>query len=392
MLSLSADRLGFDPHKIPDDLETSLAGSLLEPKLNDAGVRLALSDIVDGCPERYRPAFSRSDRNTPVEIPAEKIQPQLIEEKAEAPEKSTAAEPSEEFNPFAMLESKAPETDSPAEATKEKKPDDSAASPFAQLPKLGDSPVAMPGLPKSEEPAAEAPAAPTGSLFGGAPTEPTETKEKANPFSALASVKDQNGKPDGDNGSTLPPMGASPWGAAGAVPSSVSKPAPEPLESLPLGNETKKDEKESPAAEPTIPGGFDGASFPDEEDGQGVLRALFMTDEKLDTAKVIEFCGELPGIQGCALLSKDGSIAASSKSDGNFESQAKDAHESLQKMVGALGVDDAEVFTLRSNKAMLSFFQANDACVAVEHEKTGFQPGVQEKLGLVAKEIDALAS
>ena len=53
---------------------------------------------------------------------------------------------------------------------------------------------------------------------------------------------------------------------------------------------------------------------------------------------------------------------------------------------------DSKVFTVRSDEAMMSFFQSNGTCVAVEHEKTGFQPGVQEKLGLVARELDSLAS
>ncbi|MEM0895753.1 MAG: hypothetical protein AAGJ79_02625 [Verrucomicrobiota bacterium] len=395
-LSLSADRLGFDPHKVPDDLETSLAGSLIKSKFNDSGATVMLGDVVDGCPERYRPAFSRSDRATPVEIPVEKIRPQLLEspkkaEPANLNGKSGESEGAEDFNPFAMLDDNSPSSNggAPAENGKKDEAAASASSPFAQLPKLGASPVAMPEIPKAEEATQEAPAASTGSLFGdaNAPDEPAPANVGASPFSSLASAADEPKKKE-DSSPASPPLGQSPWGAAtGMTP--AAKSTPEPLESLSLGATSDKSEKASPG-ETTVPGGFSGTTFPGEEDGQSVLRALFMTSEELDTAKVIEFCSQLPGIEGCALLSKDGSVAASSKASGDFKTQAKDTHESLKKMVDALGMGDADIFTLRSNKAMLSFFQANGACVAVQHEKTGFQPGVQEKLGLVAKELDAL--
>ncbi|MFM8764587.1 MAG: hypothetical protein ACKOEZ_07105 [Spartobacteria bacterium] len=134
----------------------------------------------------------------------------------------------------------------------------------------------------------------------------------------------------------------------------------------------------SAAAEPVIP-------------DQHALQALFMTDENLNTGRVVELCGGLPGIQSCVLTSGNHVVASHNTPEGlDIVSLSSNAAAMLQAMHDAsagMGIGEIPAVTLHTARGPLSIFQKEHLAMLVFHGDRGFVPGVREKMTAALGEL-----
>lgn len=124
---------------------------------------------------------------------------------------------------------------------------------------------------------------------------------------------------------------------------------------------------------------------------QDKLQALFLTDEKLTVRRVVELCGELPGIQSCVLTREDG-VVASHNLPKNLDllamsSTASKMLAAMQESSSQLGIGAIPALTLHTERGPLSIIQNNRLTMLVIHSDRGFIPGVREKLTTTLSEL-----
>ncbi len=466
LLDVSQEHLGFDPSRVPADVMARFPLSLLRPQLSMGRVIVKLSDVVDGCAEKYRPAFAKSNMESSVSLPIESIFHQLPLEVEKA--QPAAAVPS---NPFSFERAATPTTQIPAPEMESAKPFESRpstqASPFGMetssppagafgspaaagaglsafetpfsgqaaadagkaLSDVQDSPPpgAVPapspfGLPSSAQAASpnfepvakpglpwDAPLSPTSSIpsptaFAGLPPLGGAPAGSPPPHSSKWPASDSPFFSEGDDEAAessehaVPPKswdlsaphGGSSFAAFGAP--AFEDDAVESFESLGSAADeaAKSDLAHGNTFEPAA--GFQAASFSDDKE-QLSLRALFMSDERFDSNAVVCHCEALPGIDACVLLSTNGKIQASSgNGEGDFAVKASSMLGAVISLAEGLGLSDAENFSMRTDKGMVSFFKAEPVYLGVQHSNKGFAPGVQEKLSLASVELAKMAA
>lgn len=381
LINVPQDLLGFDALKIPDEVTATFSMKSIKPQLSTGRVVLPLQEVIDGCQEKFHPAFAKADRETLVSLPMESLFHQLPIEEPAAPAPAPAnpysfeapAPPKAEIpptaNPFEMT---APPTPAPAPPAN--------ASPFgAALPPFGTAtswPV-LPEAPASPPQSFHDSLAPFGQTPAFSPTKEThdaflpdseDTQEASyNPFSfdpaAGANSPMEAPLPDAEK-----PASAlfNPFGMGGA------KPAPQP----------------TPAFDPPIEATKTLAPAQNaEQDEQLQLRALFMTGGTLDAKRVVELCEEMPGIKACCLLSENGQIQASTINAQEFSRHSQGMVTGLASLSVGLGVENSRSFTMRTDSGAITFFKAQPIYLGVQHSDADFQPGVREKLTLISREL-----
>lgn len=124
---------------------------------------------------------------------------------------------------------------------------------------------------------------------------------------------------------------------------------------------------------------------------QHALQALFMTDENLNTGRVVELCGGLPGIQSCVLTSGNQVVASHNTPEGvDIVSLSSNAAAMLQAMHDAsagMGIGEIPAVTLHTARGPLSIFQKEHLAMLVFHGDRGFVPGVREKMTAALAEL-----
>lgn len=124
---------------------------------------------------------------------------------------------------------------------------------------------------------------------------------------------------------------------------------------------------------------------------QHALQALFMTDENLNTGRVVELCGGLPGIQSCVLTSENQVVASHNIPDGlDIVSLSSNAAAMLRAMHDAsagMGIGEIPTVTLHTARGPLSIFQKEHLAMLVFHGDRGFVPGVREKMTAALTEL-----
>lgn len=124
---------------------------------------------------------------------------------------------------------------------------------------------------------------------------------------------------------------------------------------------------------------------------QHALQALFMTDENLNTGRVVELCGGLPGIQSCVLTSENQVVASHNIPDGlDIVSLSSNAAAMLRAMHDAsagMGIGEIPAVTLHTARGPLSIFQKEHLAMLVFHGDRGFVPGVREKMTAALTEL-----
>jgi predicted regulator of Ras-like GTPase activity (Roadblock/LC7/MglB family) len=127
--------------------------------------------------------------------------------------------------------------------------------------------------------------------------------------------------------------------------------------------------------------------LPDQDN----LQSLFLTDEKLTVRRVVELCGDLPGIRSCVLTCED-SVIASHNVPENLDlvamsSTASKMLQAMQESSSQLGIGAIPALTLHTERGPLSIVQNNRLTMLVIHSDRGFIPGVREKLTAALGEL-----
>jgi len=117
------------------------------------------------------------------------------------------------------------------------------------------------------------------------------------------------------------------------------------------------------------------------------LRAIFSTGESFTLSIVARRVVGLPGIISCS-LSTPGKLVQASKSDeGRIGNEAREMVTTLRSLAKLTGLPEARTFTLHTDRGIVSLFLEGECCVMVHHEAAAFEPGVREKLILVARSL-----
>jgi hypothetical protein len=129
------------------------------------------------------------------------------------------------------------------------------------------------------------------------------------------------------------------------------------------------------------------SDFPD----QHALQALFMTDENLNTSRVVELCGGLPGIQSCVLTSENKVVASHNTPEGldivSLSSNAAAMLRAMHEASAGMGIGEIPAVTLHTARGPLSIFQKENLAMLVFHGDRGFVPGVREKMTSALTEL-----
>jgi hypothetical protein len=129
------------------------------------------------------------------------------------------------------------------------------------------------------------------------------------------------------------------------------------------------------------------AAAPDDELRDLELRAIFSTSEVFTFSKVARKVVGLPGINSCSLSAPGKLVQASRREENRLGNEARDMVATLRSLAKLTGLPEARTFTLQTDRGIVSLFLEGDCCVTVHHDSTAFQPGVREKLILVARSL-----
>lgn len=127
-----------------------------------------------------------------------------------------------------------------------------------------------------------------------------------------------------------------------------------------------------------------------EDPHQVALRALFGVEGSIDAERAVDLSVVLPGISACIFTGENSDAIGAGNLD-SFAVSGPAVFENVRGLVTAMGIDDAACFTIRTAGGTMSFFSEGDSCLGVLHKEPRFEPGVREKLTIVARELAAIA-
>lgn len=128
---------------------------------------------------------------------------------------------------------------------------------------------------------------------------------------------------------------------------------------------------------------------------QLALRAIFSTDQTLRPEDVVDLTAQFPGLRACLILTPEAAVPTQPPTGDEevrlFHERARGLFDKTIGLVRELDPDAVEqTFTLRTAKGVISFFAAGEVCLAALHAEPSFQPGVREKLTLVAQSLNQM--
>jgi hypothetical protein len=138
---------------------------------------------------------------------------------------------------------------------------------------------------------------------------------------------------------------------------------------------------------PPAPSAPANAPANDDELRDLELRAIFSTSEVFTFSKVARKVVGLPGINSCSLSAPGKLVQASRREENRLGNEARDMVATLRSLAKLTGLPEARTFTLQTDRGIVSLFLEGDCCVTVHHDSNAFQPGVREKLILVARSL-----
>jgi len=189
---------------------------------------------------------------------------------------------------------------------------------------------------------------------------------------------------------------------------SKPKPTPEPIPTpAPKMSSTPAVSSKQPAASSPRPAASSesgsssgrtvaGASleFRSEEiPDQLELRAIFGISRKLSAQEVVDHCEALAGVEACLAIGRGNDVVkaanhyGASGDHGNFYDRSATIFETVIKLAGEIGIDDVTILNVKTNSGCNTYFRYGDACLAVLLNGEELQPGVREKLIVVAREL-----
>ncbi|MCB1232194.1 MAG: hypothetical protein KDN19_18150, partial [Verrucomicrobiae bacterium] len=156
----------------------------------------------------------------------------------------------------------------------------------------------------------------------------------------------------------------------------ASRPAPTP----------KAEKSVPPAPERVSRPSTSGSSLRDIE-----LRAVFGTNEEFTFRRVADLTAGLPGVEACAIVGPGMVVQAPRGREAvDLASRAGSLVRSARELAEATGMANSETFTFHTEQGVISIFTHDDCCLTVSHAEGQFDPGVREKLILVARGLCGL--
>jgi hypothetical protein len=120
------------------------------------------------------------------------------------------------------------------------------------------------------------------------------------------------------------------------------------------------------------------------------MRAIFSTSERFNLPMVARKVVARPGINSCSLSTSFKIVHASRSDETRLGNEAREMISTLRSLAKLTGLPEARTFTLQTDRGIVSLFLEGDCCVSVNQESATFQPGVREKLILIARSIGKL--
>lgn len=272
-----------------------------------------------------------------------------------------ASNPEPEKNPFRVAEPKSEKPPAPAEPASAPAPAPADNNPFAEA-------QARTAQARKANP-------------NPAPPAPPATTEEINPF--LPAPEFETEQPQPGELESLDEIPARPSRPAQPVAAAVPTPAPAPTRPAPAPAPAPA------AAEPGFGGlGFEGPMRDVE------LRALFGGSEVFTFNSVLDRVCQWSDVEGAVVI-RGGALAASradDKENQQLASRAPAIYSKVRNLASDLGFSSSEAFTLKTGRGVISFFSEGETCLSILHRNHEFQPGIREKLLLVARGVAQLAA
>jgi hypothetical protein len=125
------------------------------------------------------------------------------------------------------------------------------------------------------------------------------------------------------------------------------------------------------------------------------LREIFMTEDHLDPRQVAQLLAAFPKVNSAMIMLGDGTVLGGDIPDGcHLETALRDTPvivRSVQEFNRRLRSHQTPAFTLLGDPP-LTLFAEGAVYILISHEGRGLLPGVRERIGEVARALDAVVS
>jgi hypothetical protein len=124
------------------------------------------------------------------------------------------------------------------------------------------------------------------------------------------------------------------------------------------------------------------------------LREIFMTEDQLDPPQVASLVAAFPKVKSALVMLADGTVLGGGVPDGyclEIALQAPLTMRSVQEFNRKLRSQETSAFTLLGDLPVTLFVEGN-VHILISHQGRGLLPGVRERIGEVARALDALVS
>jgi hypothetical protein len=122
------------------------------------------------------------------------------------------------------------------------------------------------------------------------------------------------------------------------------------------------------------------------------LQEIFLTDDFLDARQVAKLLRAFPKVKGALILLEDGTVMGGDLPEGfnlGAAFAAPDLLRASRKFVDALNGSNVVAVTLLAD-IPISVFLEHRVCILIAHEGRGLLPGMRERIGDIAKALDAM--
>jgi hypothetical protein len=125
------------------------------------------------------------------------------------------------------------------------------------------------------------------------------------------------------------------------------------------------------------------------------LREIFMTEDHLDTCQVAQLLAAFPKVNSAMIMLGDGTVLGGNIPDGyHLETALRETPliiRSVQEFNRRLRSHETPAFTLLGDPPV-TLFAEGKVYILISHEGRGLLPGVRERIGEVARALDAMVS
>jgi hypothetical protein len=122
------------------------------------------------------------------------------------------------------------------------------------------------------------------------------------------------------------------------------------------------------------------------------LQEIFLTDDFLDARQVAKLLHAFPKVKGALILLEDGTIMGGDLPEGfdlNAAFAAPDLLRASRQFASTLNGSNVAAVTLLADTP-ISLFLERKVCILIAHEGRGLLPGMRERIGDIAKALDAM--